>query len=108
MDTYGIYGQYTTQGRRIANKTIRQRKQWTAYHLTTNQKAGSSTLSGRTIKINNLRANAPAKLSTLGANLGGQLGGRLIFWPPPRRSGSARSRAGAIGRNSTAAGHARP
>src|ERR1019366_4539520 len=49
MDTYGIYGQFTTQGSGIANKTIRQRKQWTTYHLTTNQKVGSSTLSGRTI-----------------------------------------------------------
>ena len=55
MDTYGIYGQYTTQGSRIANKTIRQRKQWTTYHLTTNQKVGSSTLSGRTIKSTTYR-----------------------------------------------------
>src|ERR1035437_1131932 len=87
MDTCGIYGPFTTYGSRIANKTIRQRKQWTTHHLATNQKVGSSTLSGRTTKSTTYRQgteNPPTRLPTHIALPGDSKVGIARSWQIPR------------------------
>src|ERR1035438_5304320 len=91
METCGLYGHFTTQGSRIANKTIRGRKQWTAYHLTTNQKVGSSTLSGRTIFFQTLIGSLCEPCEPYAWEMDSGVGWFRAVWAGGGRGGVARA-----------------